>query len=316
MLNRTRLFQQVRLTAAVFIAGASILAFAPKAIAEPMVKTAYVETGGSRYAYRTFGSPTGTPVVLITRYRANMDDWDPAFIEALAKERRVIVFNQSGVASSAGDARQTIPDMAADVAEFIQAMDLQKVDVLGWSMGGFTAQALVADHPDLVRRVILIGTGPAASPATPGPKEGVFDVATKPGRDDGVTIYSDADRGYLFFAEGTHSQDLAKASLARIDAARSNDEPLTTQAAMEAQTAAIQAWWFDASSDYFDRMRSVKNPVLIINGDSDAFFSNTAQALMSETYPNASLAIIPNAGHGPQHQHPSEIAKLVDRFLD
>lgn len=279
--------------------------------------TTFLEVGDVKYAYRDIApDAAGPPLVMITRYRANMDDWDPAFLDALAQERRVIVFNQSGIASSSGTVPTTIQGMAADVANFIGGMGLEDADVLGWSMGGFTAQALAIDHPELVRRLILVGTGPAASDRTPGPKDGVFEVATKPSRSDGETTYADADRAYLFFADDPYSADLAEASFARIDASRRADEPVTPPAVMEAQTAAIQDFWFNPENGYFAKLSAVEEPVLIVNGDNDAFFTVSAQAVLFSQFQDAQLAILPAAGHGPQHQHPEEVAGMIDRFLD
>ena len=163
--------------------------------------TQFTSSSDTRYAYRAIGEATSAPpLLMITRYRANMDDWDPAFLDALAQDRRILVFNQSGVSSSSGEVKDTIQNMAQDLANFVKALGLEEVDVLGWSMGGFTAQVVAIDHPQIVRKVVLIGTGPAASEHTPEPRAGVFETATKPDREDGTTTYSDDDRNYLFFS--------------------------------------------------------------------------------------------------------------------
>ncbi|WP_299740932.1 alpha/beta hydrolase [uncultured Roseobacter sp.] len=278
--------------------------------------TQFFETGDTRYAYRQFGQPSDVPLVMLIRYRANMDDWDPAFLDALARERTVIVFNQSGVSSSTGNVPDTIGGMAADVTQFAQALGHNQIDVLGWSMAGFTAQAIAIDHPDLVRRVIMIGTGPAASNQTPPPNEGVFDVATKAPRADGKTTYSDADRTYLFFTEAPDTREAAQASFDRIDAARRADEPVTGEAVQAAQTAAILDFWLEPGNGYFDKLRTIQQPAFIINGDRDAFFTVTASEILYREIPNSRLAIFPMAGHGPQHQHPELIATMIDSFLD
>ena len=279
-------------------------------------QTQFVEAGDTRYAYRQFGQPSDVPLVMLIRYRANMDDWDPAFLDALAQERTVIVFNQSGVASSTGSVPDTIGGMAADVAQFAQALGYSEIDVLGWSMAGFTAQAIAIDHPDLVRRVIMVGTGPAASDQTPPPNEGVFEVATKAPRADGQTTYSDADRTYLFFTEAPETREVAQASFNRIDAARRADEPVTGEAVQAAQTAAILNFWLEPGNGYFDKLKTLQQPAFIINGDRDAFFTVTASETLYREIPNSRLAIFPMAGHGPQHQHPELIATMIDSFLD
>ena len=301
------------LAAALTIGTASLSATAdsPSATAP----TSFVEAGGTRYAYRQFGADTGTPLIMLIRYRANMDDWDPAFLDTLARERPVIVFNQAGVASSTGDVPQTIGGMAADVAQFVTGMGLDEVDVLGWSMGGLTAQAFAIDHPELTRRIILVGTGPAASAVTPPPSDqSVFAVATKDARQDGLTTYSNADRGSLFFADTPQSQ-AAAASFARIDAARRADEPVSTDDVRTAQTAVIEEFWFNAENGYFDGLSGIAAPALIVNGDSDVFFTVTASAILYDQIPDAQVAIFPATGHGPQHQHPEAIGSMINAFL-
>ncbi len=280
------------------------------------VATEYVTLGETRYAYRSLGSKGGVPLICISRFRANMDDWDPAFLDALAATRHVIIFNQSGVSSSNGTMPTTIGGMAADTVVFAQAMGFDEVDILGWSMGGFVVQAMLMDAPDLVRRAVLIGTGPAASSATPGPKPAVFEVAMKGNREDGTTTYSDEDRALLFFADDAGSLERAEASFARIDAARRSDEPVTGAAEIQTQTTAIQRWWFDPGNGYFNRMGEIMQPVLIVDGDRDAFFTVAAQTVMFSQIQNASLALLPNAGHGPHHQEPAYVAQLIERFLD
>lgn len=280
-------------------------------------ETRFTETAEVTYAYRSIGDASvSPPLILITRYRANMDDWDPAFINQLASERQVILFNQSGVSSTGGATPDTIGGMAEDVAQFVSSQGWDQVDILGWSMGGFTSQAMLSDHPELVRKAVLIGTGPAASDLTPGPKEGVFDVATRPSRADGTTTYSDKDREYLFFSDAPEHAHLVVASLSRIDSNRRPDEPVTKPDVMAAQTAAIQDFWFNPANGYFQSLSEIQQPVLIINGDNDAFFTVASQEVLFSQIPNAQLAILPGAGHGPQHQHPEYVAKLVNTFLD
>lgn len=286
--------------------------------AEPasQAQTQFLQVGDNTYAYRSLGASSSVPLIMMTRYRANMDDWDPAFLNALASERRVVVFNQSGVASSTGTTPSNIGGMAADVAKFAGALGYEKIDVLGWSMAGFTAQAIAADFPDLVRRVILIGTGPAASDVTPPPKAGVFDVATKAPRADGETIYSDNDRAYLFFTDHPASLEYANASFERIDQARRTDEPLASAAVQEAQTAAILNFWLEPDNGYFKKLQTIRQPSFIINGDRDAFFTVEASNILYREISQSRLAILPMAGHGPQHQHPELVAGMINDFLE
>jgi pimeloyl-ACP methyl ester carboxylesterase len=122
--------------------------------------TQFVDVDNARYAYRRFGSATGTPIIMLNHFRAGMDNWDPAVTDGLAKNRPVILFNNAGIASSSGDPADSVTAMANHVIAFVRALGLEKLDVLGFSLGGFVAQEMTANNPDLVRRLILAGTGP------------------------------------------------------------------------------------------------------------------------------------------------------------
>jgi pimeloyl-ACP methyl ester carboxylesterase len=122
--------------------------------------TRFAEVDGVRFAYRRFGNPTGTPIVLLQHFMGNFDNYDPAITDALAAGREVILTDNAGVGLSAGSAPETVAGMAADAASLIGALGLEHVDLFGFSMGGFVAQQIAVDRPELVRRLILVGTGP------------------------------------------------------------------------------------------------------------------------------------------------------------
>lgn len=267
-----------------------------------------IEAEGVTYAYRVSGPDSGTPLVLSQRFRGTMDDWDPAFIDALDDDRQVILFDAAGVSASSGEVSDVISAMADDMATFIRALGYDEVDVLDWSMGGFVVQSLAIDHPDLVDRLILVGTGPAGSPETPAPTDGVFDVATR-------DRYETDDREYLFFADAPSSLRKAEASMSRINNGRDvSTEPLTTPAVMQAQAAAIQMW-FSGSGGEFEELSGIDSPTLIVSGDRDPFFPIMGPVLLYREIPNARLAVYPMAGHGPHHQWPDHVAEIVSDFL-
>jgi len=279
-------------------------------------ETQFVDTNGVTYAYRKIGKGEGIPLLMLTRFRANMDDWDPQFLNALGQQRPVIVFNNSGVASSSGEVPTTIKGAADDAASFARALGYEQIDVLGWSMAGFTGQVIAIEYPQLVRKVVLIGTGPGGSPETSPPfRPEVFEIATK-----GVstnTIWEEKDHQFLFFAADTQEGEQAvKASLERIGNSRRSDEPVTTDQVMQNQSAAITAFWFEAQGDYFSKLKDLKQPTLIINGDRDAFFDMKGQWLLHREIPNSRLAIYPMAGHGPQHQFPEHVGATINTFLN
>ncbi|MFZ5545925.1 MAG: alpha/beta fold hydrolase, partial [Pseudomonadota bacterium] len=169
-----------------------------------------VEAHGVRYAYRRFGPDSGVPLVFFQRFRGTMDHWDPAFLEVIAKERPVIVFDNAGVGASTGEVAPDIAGAARLAAAFIDALGLQQIDAIGWSMGGAVAQRLTLDRPRLVRRLVLAGTGPGGVAEAPRAPDKVWQVAAKPVNDD-------EDFLYLFFTESQASREAGLASLRRLD---------------------------------------------------------------------------------------------------
>src|SRR5258708_17527021 len=122
--------------------------------------TQFVEANGTRFAYRRFGKSGGVPLVFNQHFTGTMDHWDPAVTDGFAKDREVVLFNNAGVSSSSGQVPTSIEGMAANAVAFIGALGLSKVDVLGFSIGGFVAQQIAGQAPSLVRKLVLVGTGP------------------------------------------------------------------------------------------------------------------------------------------------------------
>lgn len=274
-------------------------------------KTSFLSLDGIRYAYRKFGKKTAVPILLLQRFRGTMDDWDPAFLNALAKERTVIVFNNAGVATSTGEVPTTIQGASDHAAKLISGLGYNQVDIIGWSMAGFTAQVMAIEYSALVRKVVLLGTGPGGSPETSPPaKEDIFDIATRPS-------YQQAEHELLFFTDSPEGRAAVTASLSRINSARGgNLEEPTTSTVMQRQAKAITAFWFEAEGNYFDKLKTLKQPTLIINGDRDAFFDVKGQWLLYREIPNARLAIYPMAGHAAHHQYPEHVGSNILHFLE
>lgn len=271
------------------------------------IETKYVELDGVRYAYREL-SPAqpvdATPLVFLHRFRGTLDDWDPAFVDAVAEDRHVILFSDAGVGSSTGVPATSVDDKARNAASFVRALGYDTVDVLGFSMGGFVAQALALAEPALVRKVVLIGTGPGGNPETDPPTDIVFDIALKP-------EYAFEDVRYLFFAEGREAE--TQAYIER-HALRTDREPLVSAETIQAMVGLILDF-MGGKTDHYARLAELRQPTLIVNGDDDHFFPLKNEWLLYRELPNAQLAIYPQAGHAPHQQHPATVAAQVNRFL-
>ncbi len=271
------------------------------------VETKYVEVDGVRYANRELGpdQPVDTtPLVFLHRFRGTLDDWDPAFVDAMADERHIILFSDAGVGSSTGAPATSVDEKARNAASFVRALGHDTVDVLGFSMGGFVAQAIAMAEPALVRMVVLVGTGPGGNAETDPPTDIVFEIALKP-------EYSFEDVRYLFFAEGREAE-----TQAYIDrhALRTDREPLVSAETIEAMVGLILDF-MGGKTDHYARLADLRQPTLIINGDDDHFFPLKNEWLLYRELPNAELAIYPQAGHAPHQQHPATVAAQVNRFL-
>src|SRR6478672_12202819 len=205
--------------------------------------TRFVEADGIRFAYRRFGTPIGTPIVLLQHFMGNLDNYDPAITDALAEGREVILTDNAGVGLSTGVAPETVAGMARDVASLIDALGLEHIDLFGFSMGGYVAQQIAVDRPELVRRLILVGTGPRGGE---GMGQLAPDVAPLFG-----TVYDPQDLMWLpiFFSPSGRSQAAGRRFLERIRA-RAEDRDAPVSQATVAAHAAAAAEWGAGSFDY------------------------------------------------------------------
>ena len=271
------------------------------------METRYVETGGVRYAYRRLGpdQPADpTPVVFLHRFRGTLDDWDPAFVDALAATRDVVLFSDAGIGTSTGEFADNVEAKARNAVDFIRALGLDQVDLLGFSMGGFSCQEIALTHPALVRKVILVGSAGGGNEETDPPTDIVFPTALRP-------EYTFEDVRYLFFAEGRDEE--TQAYIDRV-AVRKDREPVVPPEGIDALAKAVMSF-ISGETKHFERLKEIQHPVLIVSGDRDNFFPVKNQWLLFRELPNAQLAMYPQAGHGPHQQHPVEVAAQIERFL-
>jgi len=246
------------------------------------------------------------PLVLALRFRGTIDHWDPAFLDLLGAERDVIVFDNVGTGRSTGDPPTTIDGLAAGLLEFIDALGLPEVDLLGWSLGGLVVQAAALRDPGRIRRLVVAGSSPGAGvPGQPAPDPRVWQVATK-------ELNDDEDFLYLFFADTPQSRELGLASLRRIDA-RVLD---TAHVPVSAETMAAQlAVVTSIGSAIWDRMTELRIPVLVANGAQDVMINAYASFAMAGVLPDAKLVVYSDAGHGFLFQHIQDFASEVVSFL-
>ena len=269
------------------------------------VPTSMVNVGGVPFAYRELGADSGVPVIFLHHLMAVLDDWDPRVIDGIAEHHRVIAFDNRGVGASGGAVPHTIEEMARDAIAFIRALGFDKVDLLGFSMGGGVAQMIALQAPDLVRRMVLAGTGPRGG----GGIEKINRVA--------VTAYIKAaltltdPRNFLFFPRTPDGKCAAKDYFSRLkERTTDRDKPISLQA-RRAQLNAIKTAGLSAPDD----LSVITQPVFIANGDNDLMVDSSLSADMARRLPNARLTIYPDCGHGGVFQHYRTFVPTVLGFL-
>ena len=272
------------------------------------VPTRFVESRGRTLAYRQIG--TGPHLVLALRFRGVMDSWDPAFLDGLAQSFTVTTFDYSGLGQSTGTPSYIRQDMAQDILDLADALGLDTFALGGWSLGGFGVQVFATQHPERVSHLILIGTAPPG-PQPHGIQPVFYEHALKP-------VYDLEDETVLFFEPASAaSRAAARASHARI-ASRSADRsppipPETFMSILQASSTPDAAF-SDPEGRYAAFFRQTELPVLVISGDHEIVFPVENWHALNRVWPTLHIFTIPEAGHGPQHQHPEMISGLIAGF--
>ena len=264
-----------------------------------------ISAGGVNFAYRELGPRGGVPVVLVTHLAAVLDNWDPRVVDGLAARHHVIAFDNRGVGASTGQTPDTIEAMASDAVTFIRALGLEQVDLLGFSMGGMIAQVIAADQPQLVRKLILAGTGPAGG-------EGIKNVTKLSHLDTvrGVLTLQDPKQ-FLFFTRTANGRGAGKEFLARLKERSENRDKAISIRAYLTQLKAIHRWGLDAPAD----LSVIDQPVLVVNGDRDRMVPSNNSADLARRLPNTELVIYPDAGHGGIFQFHEQFVSQALSFL-
>jgi pimeloyl-ACP methyl ester carboxylesterase len=270
--------------------------------------TQFVEANGIRFAYRRFGKPKGLPLVFNQHFTGTMDHWDPAVTDGFAKDREVILFNNAGVSSSSGEVPTSVEEMGRNAIAFIKALGRQRVDVLGFSLGGLVAQEITLQAPDLVRRLVLVGTGPRSGQS----------MAT--GTPEGAKIfggtYEEPDHLWLsvFFTPSQASQAAGRAFLKRFRLRTQDRDPEVNDKVAPAQRAAIAKWGAPRERPYA-YLKAIQQPALVVNGSTDLIIYTVNSFILQQNLPNAQLIIYPDSAHGSHHQYPELFVRHASIFL-
>jgi pimeloyl-ACP methyl ester carboxylesterase len=270
------------------------------------VPTQFISADGVSFAYREYGQQNGgTPVIFLNHLAAVLDNWDPRIIDGIAAKHHVVIFDNRGVGASTGEPAKSIEQMADDAITFIQAKGFKKVDLFGFSMGGMISQEIALKQPQLIRKMILSGTGPAGG-------IGISTVGRVSNWDlvRGMATRQDP-KVYLFFTRTDNGKAAAKQFVQRINERTENRDKEITLTAYRAQLKALKKWGNKKPTD----LSIIQQPVLVANGDHDRMVPTVNTYDLAKRLPNSSLIIYPDAGHGGIFQFNQDFVKQSLTFL-
>src|SRR5262245_47370712 len=247
-----------------------------------------ISVGGTKFAYRDLGPRGGVPLILLNHWGAVLDNFDPRIVDGLASKHHVITVDYRGIGGSRGTAPVTVDEMTRDAIAMIRALGFEKVDLFGFSLGGFVAQDLTLKAPGLVRKLILAGTGPAG-----GKGIDKMGPVSRPLILKSLLTLRDP-KLYLFFTSTTNGRRAAEAFLKRLKERKDNRDKGPTPRALLRQFKAVVAWGRQAPQN----LESIRIPVLIANGDNDIMVPTVNSTDLARRIPGSKLVIYEDAGHG------------------
>jgi pimeloyl-ACP methyl ester carboxylesterase len=265
--------------------------------------TKAIDVNGTSFVYREVGEKSDVPVVFLHHLTAVLDDWDPRVVDGLAAKHQVIVFDNRGVGGSDGSTPTSVEEMARDSVAFIRALGLRKVDLLGFSLGGFIAQVIAQKQPDLVRKVIIAGSAPAGGEGISNVGAVLQDAIAKAGAS------GKHPKQILFFSQTSNGQAAANDFLARLNERKEDRDIPVSNETVQAQLTAVHAWGQSGAS----KLSEIHHPVLVANGDDDIMAPTINSFELARRLPNAQVTIFPDAGHGGIFQyHPVFVQQALD----
>jgi pimeloyl-ACP methyl ester carboxylesterase len=264
-----------------------------------------VTADGVTFSYRELGPTGGVPVVFFVHLAATLDNWDPRIVDPIAQHHHVIAFDNRGVGASTGKVPDTIEAMADDAYAFVTALGFEQIDIFSFSLGGMVAQALVVKHPELVRKLILTGTGPKGG-------KGIDKVAGPTYYDMVRAALTRSDpKEFLFFNRNEAGKAAGKAFVERLgERTQDRDAPMKVKG-FQTQLKAIKTWGRGTPDD----LSKITRPTLIANGDNDRMVPSVLSSDLHERIPGSELVIYPDSGHGAIFQHHDRFAPLAVEFL-
>jgi pimeloyl-ACP methyl ester carboxylesterase len=277
----------------------------PAASSYAEAATRSITAGGVTYAYRELGPKGRVPVIFFLHLAGNLDNWDPRIIDPIAREHHVITFNNRGLGATTGVVPDSIEAMADDAATFIRALGLDRVDVFAFSLGGMVAQALVGKHPDLVRKLILAGTGPSGGKGMDKvARVTYFDILR-------ATLVRADPKEFLFFNRNATGKQAAKAFIGRLRERRDGrDRPVRIRA-FRTQLKAIRNWGRAEPAD----LSTISHPTLIANGDHDRMVPSVLSLDLHRRIHGSELVMYPDSGHGGIFQFHRQFVPVAVEFL-
>jgi pimeloyl-ACP methyl ester carboxylesterase len=264
--------------------------------------------GDVRLAYRQFGTEGAPPLVCLQHFTGRMDNWDPVHTNRLAQDRPVVLVDYRGVGRSSGETPDLMQGMGRDIIAFIGALGAKQVDIFGFSIGGMVAQQIALDAPELVRRLILVGTGPSGGEGMAAFSPQVQEILNRPNSTAAERMLE------LFFSPTVTSHAAGKAWLSRIAARQADREPAASPQVAAAQLAALKEWG-QVTGERYGSLKNIPHRTLVVNGRDDIMVPTVNSFILQQKLPDARLILFPDSGHGSHFQFPEEFAEAAARFL-
>jgi pimeloyl-ACP methyl ester carboxylesterase len=270
--------------------------------------TRFQDVGDVQLAYRRFGKEGAPPLVCLQHFTGTMENWDPIHTNRLAQDRPVVLVDYRGVGRSSGETPDSMPGLARDIIAFIRTLGAPRVDLFGFSIGGMVAQQVALDAPELVRRLMLVGTGPAGGEGMASFSPQVQEIFNRPNSTAAEQVLE------LFFSPTATSQAAGKAWLSRIAARQEDREPPASPRVAAAQLAALTKWG-QVTSERYGSLKTIPHRTLVVNGHDDIMVPTVNSFILQQQLPDARLMLFPDSGHGAHFQFPEEFVEAAARFL-